>query len=533
MSDRWWRESVFYQVYPLSFKDHDGNGYGDLKGIESKLDYLVWLGVDAVWLSPVYQSPMADWGYDVSDHTDIDRLFGDMGDFDSFLESAHERGLKILMDLVLNHTSDQHPWFVESRSSQDNPKRDWYVWESGEKDHPPNNWVSVFSGPAWSWDDTTGQWYRHTYLPVQPDLNWRNPDVVEAMMGVIRFWLDRGVDGFRVDAAHQIMKDPANRDNPPTPPGFVDPYKEMGEYGRWIHLRDLGHADVHEIHRQVRKITEEYERGIVTVGEIHEFDPARWLAYFGSGDELTMPFNYNLMVSDWTASSVRAAVETVEALLPEWAWTNWTMGNHDEVRIASRLGDSSARQAAVLLTTLRGTPFLYYGDEVGMLNGSNQGRDPWGDNVAFLSRDGCRTPMQWDGSKLVGFGESKPWIPIGPEPGKRNVEVQRDDPESLLTLYRNLLAIRKKRVSLQLGDYQTLESPHEDVLIYLRSIDGESTTVAINFGEEAVQLNRLGDPVITVGGYEPYDGLVFLGPGAVVIWDSTAYGLPHPLSSSS
>jgi alpha-glucosidase len=186
-----------------------------------------------------------------------------------------------------------------------------------------------------------------------------------------------------------------------------------------------------------------------------------------------------------------------------------------------------------LLTTLRGTPFLYYGDEVGMLNGSNQGRDPWGDNVAFLSRDGCRTPMQWDGSKLVGFGESKPWIPIGPEPGKRNVEVQRDDPESLLTLYRNLLAIRKKRVSLRLGDYQTLESPHEDVLIYLRSIDGESTTVAINFGEEAVQLNRLGDPVITLGGYEPYDGLVFLGPGAVVIWDSTAYGLPHPLSSSS
>ncbi len=269
MTDSWWRESVFYQVYPLSFRDSNGDGYGDLEGIESKLEYLQWLGVDAIWLSPVYESPMADWGYDVTDHTAIDSLFGDMVSFDKVLNSVHGRGMRLVMDLILNHTSDQHPWFVESSSSRDSPKRDWYVWEPGTEDHPPNNWVSVFSGPAWSWDEATGQWFRHTYLPTQPDLNWRNPDVVEAMMGVIRFWLDRGVDGFRVDAAHQIMKDPENRDNPSTPPGYVDPYKEMGEYGRWIHLWDLGHEDVHEIHRQIRKLTEEYGRGIVTVGEIH------------------------------------------------------------------------------------------------------------------------------------------------------------------------------------------------------------------------------------------------------------------------
>lgn len=534
MNDRWWREAVFYQIYPLSFKDSNGDGYGDLRGIESKLDHLEWLGVDAVWLSPVYESPMADWGYDVTDHTAIDPLFGDMDDFDSFLRSVHDRGMRLVMDLILNHTSDQHPWFVESKSSHDNPKRDWYVWEPGSKDHAPNNWVSVFSGPAWSWDETTGEWYRHTYLPTQPDLNWRNPDVVEAMMGVIRFWLDRGVDGFRVDAAHQIMKDPENRDNPPTPPGYVDPYKEMGEYGRWIHLWDLGHDDVHEIHRQIRKLTDEYERGIVTVGEIHEFDPSRWLNYFGSDDELTMPFNYNLMVSDWTAPAVRDAVEKVEAVLPEWAWTNWTMGNHDEVRIASRLGDVSAHQAAVLLTTLRGTPFLYYGDEVGMLNGSNQGRDPWGDNVSFLSRDGCRTPMQWDASPLAGFSEAaSPWIPIGPDPQRRSVEAQRSDPASLLHLYRNLLAIRRQRHSLRLGEYRSLASPGEDVLLFVRSTESESTTVAVNFGSEAVQMSSPGEPILTVGGYEPHGDLTFLGPGAVAIWDSAPGDRANQLSSSS
>ena len=532
MINRWWREAVFYQIYPLSFKDSDGDGYGDLRGIESKLDHLEWLGVDAIWLSPVYESPMADWGYDVTDHTAIDPLFGDMNTFDSVLKSVHGRGMKLVMDLIINHTSDQHPWYMESKSSPNSPKRDWYVWEPGTEDVLPNNWVSVFSGPAWSWDEATGEWYRHTYLPTQPDLNWRNPEVVEAMMGVIRFWLDRGVDGFRVDAAHQIMKDPENRDNPPTPPGYVDPYKEMGEYGRWIHICDLGHEDVHEIHRQIRKLTDEYERGILTVGEIHEFEPSRWLNYFGSDDELTMPFNYNLMVADWTAQAVREEVDKVESVLPEWAWTNWTMGNHDEVRIASRLGDVSARQAAVLLTTLRGTPFLYYGDEVGMLNGSNQGRDPWGDNVSFLSRDGCRTPMQWDSSPMVGFTESeRPWIPVGPDSQRRNVEVQRWDPDSLLHLYRNLLTIRRQRPSLRTGDYRSLEPPDGNVLLYVRSTETESTTVAVNFGSDAAQMASPGDPLLTVGEYEPDGNLTLLGAGAAAIWDSGPPGSADQLSS--
>lgn len=523
MTRTWWRDSVFYQVYPLSFADSDGDGYGDLEGIRSRLDYLVWLGVDALWVSPVYRSPMEDWGYDVTDHTDIDPLFGDLAAFDDFLEEAHGRGLRVIMDLVLNHTSDLHPWFTASRSSRDDPKRDWYVWESTTSpSEPPNNWVSVFGGPAWSWDGETGQWYRHTYLPSQPDLNWRNPDVVEAMMSVIRFWLDRGVDGYRVDAAHQIMKDPQNRDNPPTPPGYVDPYKDMAEYGRWIHVWDRGHEDVHHIHRQIRKLTEEYDRDIVTIGEIHEFDPARWLAYYGSGDELDMPFNYQLMVSEWSAPAVRSVIEAVEKTVPEWAWTNWTMGNHDEVRVATRLGDAGARMAAALLMTLRGTPFLYYGDELGMLNGSNQGMDPWGDNAIFLSRDGCRAPMQWRPGAGVGFTTGEPWIEPAPDHDLRNVEVERGDGGSFLEMYRSLLALRRSRVSLRSGEIELLASAAPDVLAYRRVSDGERTVVAINFGHGAARLDSRGDVVFSVGEHERGPVSVLLGPRAVVIWDEPA-----------
>ncbi len=523
MSDPWWREAVFYHVYPLSFVDTDGDGYGDIQGVKDKLDYLVWLGIDAIWLSPVYESPMIDWGYDVTDHTGIDPLFGDLDEFDELLEAIHERGLKLLMDLIINHTSNKHPWFLESRSSRDNPKRDWYVWKpSKEPGEPPNNWVSVFSGPAWSWDEHTGQWYRHTYLPEQPDLNWRNPDVVEAMMGVMRFWLDRGVDGFRVDAAHQIMKDPQNRDNPPTPPGYVDPYKEMGEYGKWIHVFDRGQDDVHGIHRQMRKLADEYERDILTIGEIHEFDPTHWIAYYGSDDELNMPFNYQLMVAEWTAAGVRKAVEAVEGVLPEWGWTNWTMGNHDEIRVASRLGDRGARQAAVLLATLRGTPFLYYGDEIGMLNGPSHGHDPWGDNVAFLSRDGCRTPMQWHpGNGGVGFTSGEPWIPIGPDRDHRNVEIQKGDPLSFLAQYRSLLALRRERRSLRLGDIRFVDTEEEEMLVFVRSSEGESTAVGVNFSNRPVQMRRSGDVVFALGDYESHPESILLGPHSAVITDTS------------
>lgn len=513
----WWKEAVFYQIYPLSFFDSDGDGFGDLDGLESKLDYLVWLGIDALWLSPVYRSPLRDWGYDVTDHTDIDPVFGDLGNFERVLESVHTRGLKLIMDLIINHTSDEHPWFQESRSSLDNPKRDWYVWVQGGPDKPPTNWVSVFSGPAWSWDPRTEHWYRHTYLPGQPDLNWRNPEVVDAMLDVIRFWLDRGVDGFRVDAAHQILKDPQLRDNPLVSPGYVDPYKDMGDYGKFVHIHDVGQSEVHDIHRSIRTLVDSYPGDRVTVSEIHEFDPARWISYYGYDDELHMPFNYQLLASDWTSDSVRNAIRRVEGVLPLFAWTNWTMGNHDEIRTATRIGDSGARQAAVLLLTLRGSPFLYYGDEVGMLNGERQGRDPWGRTVSFLSRDGCRTPMQWDASSDTGFGSSRPWMPVGPGVDTRNVAVQQEDPESILSLYRSLISLRRGRISLRLGSFQEIGTGEDGLFGFRRQYDSESTDVFVNFGAGPAKLPHSVGQLLASTDTRPAYGK--LAPGQAAVFD--------------
>ena len=283
---------------------------------------------------------------------------------------------------------------------------------------------------------------------------------------------------------------------------------------------DVGHEDAHEVHRRIRKLAEEYERGIVTIGEIHEFDPKKWISYYGSDDELNMPFNYQLMVADWTAKGVREAIETVESVVPEWGWINWTMGNHDEIRVASRLGDLGARQAAVLLATLRGTPFMYYGDELGMLNGMNQGRDPWGDNVSFLSRDGCRTPMQWDSSEGVGFTDGEPWIPIGPDHDRRNVENEKDDPESFLSLYRRRLALRRSRPSLRSGSIRCIDAP-PDVLLYERREGLEATTVGLNFSADPVQVHQPGDLLFATGEHEEHPGSAMLGPHSAVVWDTS------------
>ena len=315
-SATWWRHAVFYQIYPLSFADSNGDSFGDIQGIIANLDYLSEiLGVDALWLSPFFKSPMKDWGYDVSDHTDIDPKFGTLDDARQLIEEAHSRDLKVVIDYVINHTSNEHPWFEESRSSRDNPKRDWYVWRDGRSNGlPPTNWISVFSGPAWSFDEVTGQWFRHTYLREQPDLNWRNPEVVEAMFDVVRFWLDLGVDGFRVDAAHQMMKDPKERDNPPTPPDYPRPYKDMGEYDGLIHLYDFGHPDVHDMHRELRKVTDSVDRDVLTVGEVHIFDLPEWASYYGENfDQLNMPFNFQLMTADWNVPSLRAVIEAVRS----------------------------------------------------------------------------------------------------------------------------------------------------------------------------------------------------------------------------
>lgn len=487
----WWKHAVFYQIYPLSFCDSDGNSYGDLRGIISKLDYVSeTLGADAIWLSPFFKSPMRDWGYDISDHTDVDPIIGDLGMAKELIEEAHQRGLRIIVDYVINHTSDQHPWFLESKSSRDNPKRDWYVWRDGVDGGPPTNWVSVFSGPAWSYDETTGQWYRHTYLSEQPDLNWRNPEVIEAMFDVARFWLDMGVDGLRVDAAHQMMKDPDERDNPPAPPDYPRPYKDMGEYDEYVHLYDFGHPDVHDIHRRLRAVTDEYDRDVLTIGEIHIFDLPEWASYYGENfDQLNMPFNFHLMTAEWDVPSLRAVIEAVLWNVPVGGWTNWTLGNHDEVRLATRLPKGHERLAALLLLTLRGTPFLYYGDEIGMSQVTvpeSDSRDPWGDYVEWLSRDGARTPMHWSDGPNAGFGPdgARTWLPIGFDYPAMNVKSQLKDRDSILNLYRSLLTLRRDHPALRIGSFLAHPASTEDVFAYRRESDEETMTVVLNFSDE-------------------------------------------------
>ncbi len=524
----WWQSAVFYQIYPLSFADSDGDGYGDLRGITSRLDYLSdTLGVDALWLSPFYKSPMRDWGYDVSDHTDVDPIFGNLDDARELIRQAHDRGMKVIVDYVLNHTSDEHPWFQESKSSLDNPKRDWYVWADGRDGGPPTNWVSVFSGPAWTYDESTDQWFRHSYLPTQPDLNWRNPETVEAMLDVVRFWLDAGVDGFRVDAAHQMMKDPRMRDNPPVPEDYDRPWKDMGEYDNFAHLYDLGHPDVHDAHRQFRAVLDEYDRDLVSVGEIHIFDLPEWSSYYGEQlDQFHMPFNFHLMASEWNPTRLRLTIEAVLWNVPAGAWTNWTMGNHDEIRLTTRLPRGHDRLAALLLLTLRGTPFLYYGDELGMPESKipeGAKKDPWGDNVAALSRDGARTPMQWTPGENAGFAPpgTEPWLPIPDDHAEVNVETELTAPASMLNLYRRLLDIRRDSPALRFGSYLAHPSSNEDVLVYRRESDHETKTVALNFSE-SVQNVRMSSGSVLFSTLDPersetFTKSVSLAPGEGVI----------------
>ncbi|MEJ2302819.1 MAG: alpha-amylase family glycosyl hydrolase [Anaerolineales bacterium] len=497
----WWQTGVIYQIYPRSFKDTSGNGVGDLAGIIEKLDYLSGiLGVDAIWLSPFYPSPMADFGYDVSDYMDVDPLFGDLATFDQLVAQAHQSDLKIIIDLVPNHSSDQHPWFQESRSSRDNPKRDWYFWVDPKADgSPPNNWLSVFGGSAWEWDETTGQYYLHSFLKEQPDLNWRNPEVKAAMFDVVRFWLERGVDGFRIDVAHYIMKDPQLRDNPPNPSPGKSVHVPLSEYDYQLHLHDKGHPDVHEIYRQFRQLLDAYsaDRPRMAVGEIHIFDWKEWATYYGEHlDELHMPFNFALLRSPWTPQSARQVVDSLEAALSPGAWPNYVLGNHDEPRLASRIGRQQARVAAMLLLTLRGTPTLYYGDEIGMMDVPIPARlrqDPYGQRVPGMDRDPCRTPMQWQDAPYAGCMPPEtpdPWLPLADDYHSVNIQDELADSSSMLNLYRRLLAYRKSHPVLQRGDYQPVDPPPTNCFVYLRHIEGlDRLLVALNFSSDDVHLN--------------------------------------------
>ena len=497
----WWQTAVIYQIYPRSFRDTTGNGVGDLAGVIEKLPYLSdTLGVDAIWLSPFYPSPMADFGYDVSDYTDIHPLFGDLETFSLLVNEAHDRGLKIIIDLVPNHSSDQHAWFLESRSSRDNPKREWYVWADPKPDgSPPNNWLSVFGGPAWEWDELTQQYYLHSFLKEQPDLNWRSPEVKEAMWDVVRFWLERGVDGFRIDVAHFIMKDPQMRDNPVNESADLFIHKPLGEYDAQVHLYDKGHDDVHEVYRELRTVVDTFneDTDIVTIGEIHIFDFEEWSTYYGENlDELHMPFNFSLLKAEWNAESFQQLVDDLEAAIPAGAWPNYVLGNHDETRIATRYGKAKARIAAMLLLTLRGTPTLYYGDEVGMIEvdvPEDQQRDPWGMRVPGLGRDGCRTPMQWNDGNNAGFSSHTTqslWLPLAEDYRISNVAHQLEDESSILNLYRKLLTLRRNIPVMQIGEYQSVKQHHPDCFIYQRTLPGQpGLLIALNFSNNQHHLN--------------------------------------------
>lgn len=530
----WWQTGVVYQIYPRSYADTTANGMGDLPGITSKLDYLSdTLGVDAIWLSPFYPSPMKDFGYDVADYCDVDPRFGTLADFDKLLVESHKRGMQIIIDWVPNHSSDQHKWFIESRSSRDNPKRDWYVWRDPKFDDygkrlPPNNWQSLFGGIAWEWDEATKQYYLHSFVKEQPDLNWRNPELKAAMFETLRFWLERGVDGFRVDVAHFIMKDPALRDNPPTKVEGEAFHRSHGRaYDSQIHIHDHGHPDLHPIYQEMRKMLDEYSQTSprVSVGEIHVFDFKKLAEFYGTpedGLEFHLPFNFSLLKMPWQAQAFRNEVDAYEAALPAWATPTYVLGNHDEGRIATRYGEMQSRVAAMLLLTLRGTPTVYYGEELGMTDvivPPEKRLDPYGLSVPENGRDRCRTPMQWDTTQNAGFSEADPdelWLPVAENAAEKNVATELDDPQSHLALYRELLKIRKASNALRFGAYRSLNSGSPDVYLYERKTADETMLIALNFSDQAQPLPETRGKVLlsthldqTVPGkLRPHEGLL-------------------------
>ncbi|MFI6902401.1 alpha-amylase family glycosyl hydrolase [Nonomuraea sp. NPDC050394] len=469
----WWREAVLYQIYPRSFADSDGDGIGDLPGAIARLGHIRELGADAVWLSPFYPSPLADFGYDISDHEAVDPVYGTLADFDELVRRAHELGLRVLIDLVMNHTSDEHPWFAESRAGRTSPKRDWYVWaDPREAGGPPNNWLSAFEtcGPAWTLDERTGQCYLHSFTPGQPDLNWRNPEVRAAMRKVWRFWLDRGVDGFRVDVAHRLLKDAELRDNP----------AELAHARRHVshpelRMRNLDLPETQEVLRELRRTLDSYG-GRVALGEVPITDDRRLAAYFG-GDGLHTAFHVAFWEQPWRAAAFRETVDRLAGLAGPGALPTYALATHDISRAATRFGAGPRlRVAATMALTLRGVPCVYYGDEIGMADA------PPGRALDVDGRDGTRAPLRWDASGS-GFTTGRPWLPLGP--AEVNVAAQREDPGSLLTLYRRLIALRRASPALRAGEYRSIEAG-PGVYAYLRSAPGERMLVALNFSSRLV-----------------------------------------------
>ncbi len=487
---QWWQKEIIYQVYPRSFMDANDDGIGDIQGIISKLDYLEWLGIKAVWISPIYPSPMADFGYDISDYISIDPIFGTMEDFNRLRDAAHAKNMKIIMDLVPNHTSEEHEWFKESRSSLNNPKRDWYIWkEPGKDGSPPNNWISEFGGSAWQFDEPTGQYYYHSFLKEQPDLNWHNPQVKEAIWETMRFWLQKGVDGFRVDVLWYLIKDNLFRNNPPNP----DWHEGMPEHDKLIPAFSNDQPDVHKVVAEMRKVVDEFPDRLL-IGEIYLPIP-RLVNYYGKGEKkgVHLPFNFHLVSTDWKAPDIYNLISGYEGAIADKGWPNWVLGNHDKSRIKARIGENQVWNAAMLLLTLRGTPTMYYGDEIGMSDAEipeDQIHDPREliEPGIGVGRDPQRTPMQWSADKSGGFSKYTPWLPVGKDIAKINVENEKRDPNSLLSFYRKLINLRQKEPALFMGTYFPA-GIKDQLFCYTRKHGNTEFLICLNLGNREISFS--------------------------------------------
>jgi alpha-glucosidase len=493
----WWREAVFYQLYPRSFKDSNGDGIGDLRGVISKLDYLNdgkggGLGIDAIWFSPFFASPQRDFGYDISDYRSIDPEYGTMDDFRELLAEAHKRGIRVLLDLVVNHSSDEHAWFAEGRSSRGSPYHGYYIWAPMRGRKKPNNWLCAFTQrSAWHPNPATGEWFLGTFTPYQPEFDWRNPNLREEVYGVMRFWLGMGADGFRLDVCTGYLKDEALRSNPFSPNLIPDLLQD--------HVYDRNRPEVHGILREMRKVAEEFGSAVL-VGEPYGRDPALASSCLGKGDELHLAFDFHFLLTRFSAEAVKRAATALYASLPADGWPALALSNHDQprsfFRYRSRLpgalgrkrSEARARVMAAALLFLRGSPFVYYGEELGMTNrriARKALRDPLGLStwpLAHIGRDGERTPMQWNATHNAGFGEGRPWLPVNPDCGRKNAEAEAEDPASLLSFYESALRARKAERALGSGALSWIDSPR-GVLAFERSEGGESVLVFLNFSD--------------------------------------------------
>ena len=509
---KWWQKTVVYQIYPRSYRDSTGNGIGDLNGIREKVDYLADLGIETVWFNPFFKSPQKDHGYDVSDYREIDPVYGTMHDFEALLKDLHDRNIKLILDLVLNHTSDEHPWFIESASSRDNPKRDWYIWRDGKKPSgrkPPNNWIAILGGKAWKYDQGTDQWYYFHFLPFQPDLNYRNPEVKEEMFNVMRFWLKKGVDGFRLDILHSIYEDEALRDDKFS--WHLLPSEKRVSSLFHEHLYDLNLPETFDFSMELRKIMDEFDPPRFLVGEVAGSVEELRKYYGPNNNGLNLCFLFEFMGTKFNSKSFYNVISRIEKSLPYPFTPTYVLGNHDQVRSISRINNdvNKAKLVATMQLTLRGVPFLYYGEELGMENvyfDLEESQDPLGKVFSkwpipilakllglTLIRDGCRTPMQWNNTMHAGFSSNPnctPWLRVPESYLQVNVEQEENDPNSILNCYKQLLKIRQEYIALQQGKLEFINKPQrsKDILGYSRTYKGEIVYTCLNFSSKELRL---------------------------------------------